>query len=1223
MVYIAVILALGMVAVVVAVFLFVAIKARKQAVMLAEQAQERLAAQQTMFAQVQQLGSIGCFEIPLGTTWTGSESMICTEHLFNLVERAAPATPEFLTIKEFIAVLHPEDAPRVLNAFQQGFLGNTPFFVDVRALTTDHRIKYLRIGGTVEPVVHGHHDAERTIIGFVQDVTAATIQHNILKSTRTLLLGLTNSVGDGVMTFVSVRDAAGAIHDFQCTLVNAAAEQLLGLESSHLIARMMRDTLADTPLVELFTNYVRVVETGLAERFEYEWQYRQFSYWLYVGIVKLGDGFALTFSDITSRKHAEQELRLSESKLKALFNSSQEVYVLLDREHRITAYNSAALETAFRRTNTLLYVGQDFRTYVSPEHFESYLAVVEQAWNGLPVEREHVEIDSASGKKSWLLVRYLPVYNDDGDIFAVSLGITDITARRSAEQQQHLLQSVVVQTHEGVLITEAEPIDAPHGPKIIYVNRALEIMTGYRAAEMIGQTPRILQGPKTNKHELQRLKEALRRWEACTVEVVNYRKDGTEFINEFTVSPVANDAGSFTHWIAVQRDVTERRRAEEQLRANEAMLKRVQRMGKIGALEANLETGEAAWSENVYELLGRSPELVPKTIAGFAACVLPNDLMMVQQALLAAMKARKEHQMVEYRVVLPDGSLRYAVTEVQILYNPETWRAVRLQGFIQDITERRQAEVQRNKTEQLYKQLVESSPDAIAVIDLDGRFVSVNQRQVELLGCEHDGELLGRKQAEFIEEEHLPEFALDNPSFDERSKTSTTRLEVVFRRNDGSTFIGESSIVLLVDANNNPTGTLVISRDITERKRFEQALKEAKSASDEANRMKSEFVATISHEIRTPMNAIIGFAELLSEQVQDFMLDSYVQGINSAANNLLNLINDVLDLSKLEAGKMRVQHQELSLNNLLVELQQMFFAKIREKGLTFVIDTSNNLAEAVMLDEIRLRQVLVNLISNAIKFTDEGTITVRLSMKATDTPQRAHLTIDVIDTGIGIAEDQQEFIFEPFHQQEGQDTRRYGGTGLGLSICRRLIEIMNGSLTVKSTLGQGSTFTVALWDVEVTRYGTDDLHPNADLVTPQKPHTEDHHLDMMDSTQTSLAVPPEVSAALETGQWSSLHVPAELISILQQEVLPLWHRTNRLRNNLDIEYFAEAVLNLGKKYDVLPLDHYGQDLYFKTLAFKIAEMNAAFDHFPALVEQLVQADRAANHAAAQGTAHEE
>jgi len=1213
-----VILALGIVAVVLAMLLLVRIKAQKQSVMLAEQAQQRLAAQQTMFQQVQQLGNIGCFEIPLGLTWTGSEQMVCTDYMFNLVERSKPASPELFTIREFIAFLHPDDGHRVLNAFQQGFLGNTPFFVDVRTITNDQRTKHLRIGGTVEPLVNAVRSSDRSIIGFVQDSTAVTITHNILKSTRTLLLGVTSSLLDGVMTLVSVRDAAGAIQDFQWTLLNPSAEKMLGLEGSQIVARMMRESLADTPLIELFPNYVRVVETGVAERFEYEWQYRHLSYWLQVSIVKLGDGFVLTFSDITSQKRAEQDLRLSETKLKALFNSTQERYFLIDHEHRIIAYNTAALEAVFKRRGTLPYVGQDFRVYVGANQMQIYLADVEQAYRGDPIEREQ-QFSSNDGASAWFLLRYLPVYNDDGAVFAVSIGMTDITARRKAEEQQRLLESVVVQMHEGVMITEAEPLDFPNGPKIVYVNRALETMTGYTAKEILGQTPRMFQGPKTDPSELRRLGEALRRWEACTVEVVNYRKDGTEFINEFTVSPVADANGWFTHWIAVQRDVTERRRAEAQLRSNEAALRRVQQMGKIGALGANIETGEASWSENVYELLGRSPEQVPATIAGFAACVVPEDVVMVQQTLLSAMKAHKDQQMVEYRIVLPDASLRYAVTEVQIVYHPETRRGVQLVGFVQDITERRQAELQRKKSEQLYKQLVESSPDAIAVLDVAGRFVSVNQRQVELLGFTDDSELLGRQQTEFIERENLPEFVVDNPSFDERSNTSTTRLEVVFRRNDGSTFVGESSIVLLVDANNHATGTLVISRDITERKRFEEALKDAKSASDEANRMKSEFVATISHEIRTPMNAIIGFSELLRDQVQDFMLDSYVQGINTAANNLLNLINDVLDLSKIEAGKMSVQYQELNLTNLVVEVQQTFFAKIREKGLEFVVDTNNNLAEAVMLDEIRIRQVLVNLISNAIKFTDEGAITVRLSMETTNTPQRVNITIDVIDTGIGIAEHQQEHIFEPFHQQEGQDTRRYGGTGLGLSICKRLIEMMHGTLTVKSTLGQGSTFTVTLLDVEVTRYGTD-LHPNLDWATVQRLQASYDQLDSIDAARTSspvlTSVLTEPSTVLKTVQWSDLTVPPELITVLQKEILPLWQRTHRLRNNLDIEHFAEALLNLGKAYNLLPLEQYGQDLYLKTLAFKIMEMNAAFDQFPAIVEQLAQAD----HAAAQGTA---
>ncbi len=259
------------------------------------------------------------------------------------------------------------------------------------------------------------------------------------------------------------------------------------------------------------------------------------------------------------------------------------------------------------------------------------------------------------------------------------------------------------------------------------------------------------------------------------------------------------------------------------------------------------------------------------------------------------------------------------------------------------------------------------------------------------------------------------------------------------------------------------TGVL---RDITEQEKAEKALKQARDEAESANRAKSAFLANMSHEIRTPMNAVLGFSELLSPLVSDGKPKQYLEAIMSSGKGLLTIINDILDLSKIEAGKLDLNYDRVDMRALLEEIRQIFMPGIREKRLTFTIETGPGLAKdnkigspAVMLDEIRMRQILLNLAGNAVKFTSQGEISLTADLVGHE------LHIRVKDTGIGIPKARQEMIFKAFEQQEGDTAKDYGGTGLGLTITRRLVGMMNGSLSLESVQGKGSEFKVVLKDV--------------------------------------------------------------------------------------------------------------------------------------------------------------
>ena len=271
-----------------------------------------------------------------------------------------------------------------------------------------------------------------------------------------------------------------------------------------------------------------------------------------------------------------------------------------------------------------------------------------------------------------------------------------------------------------------------------------------------------------------------------------------------------------------------------------------------------------------------------------------------------------------------------------------------------------------------------------------------------------------------------------------------------------------ASISLYINALNRS-----LKHQISERMASEAELLKTKEAAEIANRSKSEFLANMSHEIRTPMNAILGFSELLKEHIKDPKYSEYLQSINTAGKSLLTLINDILDLSKIEAGRLDVEYETVSMGDICRDIKQIFSLKIMEKELELGFEVDENIRTGLLLDATRIRQILLNLAGNAIKFTEKGGVYVSVRKSGENEAERTvNMIIEVRDTGIGIPKDRQQIIFEAFRQHDGRITRKYGGTGLGLTITKRLCEIMNGEISVESDENKGSVFRVTLFGVK-------------------------------------------------------------------------------------------------------------------------------------------------------------
>ncbi|MDD2292314.1 MAG: ATP-binding protein, partial [Aliarcobacter sp.] len=248
-----------------------------------------------------------------------------------------------------------------------------------------------------------------------------------------------------------------------------------------------------------------------------------------------------------------------------------------------------------------------------------------------------------------------------------------------------------------------------------------------------------------------------------------------------------------------------------------------------------------------------------------------------------------------------------------------------------------------------------------------------------------------------------------------------------------------------------------------------EELKKAKDVAENISKQKSEFLANMSHEIRTPMNSVIGFTEILEKEITNPVHKEYLNSIKKGGNALLRIINDILDLSKIEAGKLEIRNESLNPTNLFLEIESIFHSKIISKNISFIVDIDKTIPKYIIIDGVRIRQVLFNLIGNAIKFTQKGHVKLKVENVYKDNiKSKIDLIFSVEDTGIGIDEKNLETIFNAFEQQDNHDVAKYGGTGLGLAICTKLIKMMNGEIKVESQKNKGSTFTVIFRDIPVS-----------------------------------------------------------------------------------------------------------------------------------------------------------
>jgi len=762
-----------------------------------------------------------------------------------------------------------------------------------------------------------------------------------------------------------------------------------------------------------------------------------------------------TLQDISSKKEIDRELRDSEARFRTLFESSPDpVWIIEGR--RFVECNQAAVEILGYPSKHLLM--NTHPSELSPKFQPNGEASYTKAERMMSLAQE-----KGMHRFEWVHTRY-----DRSDFYvevtlsrivldgreAIYCVWRDISEQKRSEiklaEGDARLRAIYEGAQDGILMADVL------SRNFVEVNPSICTMLGYERDELLQMSaldiyfsndlPRVI-----HEFEMQARGEL-----SLASGVPLRRKDGSTIYADITFTQIR--VGGNQYSVGFFRDVTERRAAERSLAENQKRLELALDSAHMGVWEFDFTQNRLYWSPEIYNAFGFAP--FEPTREKLLAITHPDDVHVSATAMLAALQERRPYLAV-YRVI-SGGKIVWVEDRGEIQFAPDG-APLKAVGTAQNITERQLAQEQLRKL----AQAVEQSPESIIITDLEARIEYVNEAFVRNTGYSRE-EALGQ-----------------NPRMLSSGKTPRSRYAALWEamvggqlwkgefincRKDGSELIDSAIVTPIRQADGRITHYVAIQGDITERVRLNEELDRhrhhleqlvaertselvvAKAAAEAANVAKSAFLANMSHEIRTPLNAVLGMARIGVRESASGVMQARFQQIANSGSHLLGVINDILDFSKIEANKLLIEEQAFPLVALIEDLRLLMADQAAERGLAFSVEVSPELPHWVRGDALRLRQVLLNLLGNAFKFTEQGSVSVFV------TAEEGYVVFQVCDTGIGMNESQIAQLFQPFQQADASTTRRFGGTGLGLVISRKLVQMMGGDIEVRSEVGVGSTF---------------------------------------------------------------------------------------------------------------------------------------------------------------------
>jgi PAS domain S-box-containing protein len=757
--------------------------------------------------------------------------------------------------------------------------------------------------------------------------------------------------------------------------------------------------------------------------------------------------------DITERKRAEDALRENEAQIRAIMDHSTAVIFVKDLKGRYLRVNRwYEIMHGLRETDVKGKTDFDLFTKELAETYRANDQAVLAANKPLQFEERNVFPDGVH----YFISAKFPLYDNKGLPYAVCGIATDITERKRMEQElrdyNEQLRIVLEAARMGIFDWDIKG-DSVTG------NKEMRMLLGLPLDTNVAIQPSYFQSvvyPDDLDPVFQAIKRAIRQGSKYQSEFrVNLSDGGLRWIGaEGRV--YYDEKNRPARMLGVAFDITERKQAEEALKASEERLDLALKSGDIGTFDWDIRTNEVIWTEKSKAIFGFPSSKTTALFEDWRKLVHPEDLPACELSIQEAFDQKRPDWRRQYRIFRADtGELRWVDCRGRIFYDSKG-EPLRMIGTNIDATERKQAEEALKVSEERLRSLIEQASDGIFVANLGGSFTEVNRSACQMLGYSRD-ELIGKGISNLL----MPEDVLRlNSIWENLLKDEAHIGEWLLKRKDGQYLLSEVSAKIFPDGR-----WMAIVRDITERKRAEadregllareQAAREAAEA---ANRSKDEFLAVVSHELRSPLNAMLGYARLLRYGPLDLeKVKKAVEVIERNGKAQSQLIDDLLDTARIISGKLRLDVGPVELAAVIESAAQTIYPAADAKGITIRTDLPPDVGQ-ITGDPVRLGQVVWNLLSNAVKFTPPGgQVNVRLERAG------PHIKITVSDTGKGISPDFMPYIFDRFRQADASSARRYGGLGLGLTLVKHLVELHGGTIEVISAgEDKGASFIILL-----------------------------------------------------------------------------------------------------------------------------------------------------------------
>ena len=768
------------------------------------------------------------------------------------------------------------------------------------------------------------------------------------------------------------------------------------------------------------------------------------------------EGMVVTFHDVT-------ELRASEAMFQSLVDASSQIVWITDANGMVVADSPGWRE--FTGQSLQQWMQSNWIDLIHPEDRDSIAQRWKAAVQGGEALIHEYRLWHHSGVWKWTQVRAVAQRNIDGSIHRWVGMNTDITERKQWEielrDRESHLRCVIDNTWSFVGVLDLEGV-------LLEANATAIAAAGIRQEDVIGKAfYNCFWWNYGDEAVIKQLQEAILRakqGETIRYDVVVRMAGDTRMTIDFMLSPVRDKDGQITHLIPSGADISQRKKAEQNLIERANQLDLALDSGRMGMYEWETETDVVHWDQRHLALTG-----LPRTTmtgADFLKLVHPEDVEANRIAIEKTLRGEGDYD-TEFRIIRMDGQVRWLAAHGKIVQFDDE-RPMRFVGLNWDITERKQIETTIKLNEARLRNAAAAAGFAMLHADFVQGVGTFSDEIRKLVGLPDEVPLQFEvgKLPNWIHPDdvlacanHLQESIKLNEgcsiSLDHR--IVRTNGEVRWMR------LHSKPIYTGLGDHRKPTQWIGTLLDITQQREFEESLKAARQLAEAANESKSLFLANMSHEIRTPMTAILGFAELLEGDdlcSDPAMTANAIQTIRTNATHLLSVVNDILDMSKIEAGCMKAEEIEISLSTLLGEIETLLVPRAEGKGIDLKFIYDSLMPARIYSDPTRLRQILLNLIGNAIKFTEIGSVVVHTTFYATTN----RIQFRVVDTGVGMTAKQLEIVstFQAFSQADASTTRQFGGTGLGLRISNTLAQLLGGFINVESNPGKGSVFSVTI-----------------------------------------------------------------------------------------------------------------------------------------------------------------